>query len=185
MEYFVANEHELSYNDDDLAAFLPTDSVDMNRSYNDEELEELLSQGSTRDSFIDTERFREYDVDHSYTEEEFDSLCSSYYSQTDSVLTSETSFSTQFDCSTPLKPVRQMDSSFSEEEWKSFLEHTSNEDEEMRPFPDDSDIDIDIDESYSDSDNFMSIDPEFYSNVFAVPKSSVVSKGKSIFLNIS
>ena len=168
-----------------------------NDSYNEDELSSLLAPGllqyHTTDSLLDTERFGEcsdYDCDKSYTEHELDSICSttSDNAQTTASLNeqqiSETfeTFGKQFDCSTPLKNKRQADSSFNEEDWKTFLDQTTNEDEEMLPLDE---SDSDECDSESDSFNFTSIDPEFCGNVFAVPKSCSLSKGKlrTIFFN--
>ena len=191
---FVDNRHELSYNDADLEALLSVDisrqCSSMNKSYDDEELAAVLS-GSTTECFED---YSLCDTDKSYTEQEFDSLCQADISSDgfDSiVLPNEASFTDHLDCSTPLKRKRLtdpsfMDSSFSEQEWKSFLDHTSFTDEGIVSL-DDSNTDVHVEECDVDSDTYdfvTHVDPEFYGNVFAMPKRCSVTKGKHTKYNI-
>ena len=95
---------------------------------------------------------------------------------------SEISFRTAFvESSTPLKNKQKIDSSFNEEDWKSFLHEKANEDEEMfdidTSVEDENDSEMNNSFNVVEKSNVAAIDPEFYGEVYAVPQRCIQSRG--------
>ena len=121
-------------------------------------------------SFIDSDN--EGSI-RSYTEEDLDSLSLS-------LAESEPAFRNVLHSSTPHKNTH-IDSSFNEEDWKSFLCDQNNEDESFDIDSDTSvenDSEMELSFSVLEKSNVATIDPDFYGEVYAAPRKLVLSKGK-------
>ena len=110
----------------------------------------------------------------SYTEEQLDSLIFPPPDAEESEVSVR-----NVQSSTPFKNI-QIESSFNEEDWRSFLYDKDNgKEDESFDISSSEENDSEMDNSYSvvEKNNVAAIDPDFYGEVYAAPRRLVPSKG--------